>query len=244
VTHARTPIHSESSHLRALPDGALVDAMREGVGEAWAEFDARFRPLLERYALRVGIPRWEWSVCITEVLDDEALRLVERSRAMPQHLSAYLVRAVHNRHLAVKRAAMRRERRYANAVEAPEDGLCTLISDHTRRSCDPPRLAEEIKGASTGIARFAELLSARLTEDERQMLAWVAEGVPQRVIGEWLGINRDAAKKRITRLCRRLRVVADEVSSTLPPDARREIDRLIQRAAAKGHSHAGASDDG
>src|SRR3954465_12177439 len=90
--------------------------MRASAPEAWTEFDARFRPLLERYASRVGIPRWEWSMCITEVLDDEALRLVECVREMPEHLSAYLVRAVHNRHLQLKRAAVRRHRRYESAA--------------------------------------------------------------------------------------------------------------------------------
>jgi len=34
--------------MRALTDASLIDAMRAGVPEAWAEFDARFRPLLER----------------------------------------------------------------------------------------------------------------------------------------------------------------------------------------------------
>jgi len=247
VKHARTPTQSELTHVRVLSDAALIDAMRASVPEAWLEFDARFRPLLERYAARVGIPRWEWSACITEVLDDEALRLVERVREMPQHLSAYLVRAVHNRHLAMKRAAARRERRYAQAqgtIEENDGALHLVISDHTRHACDPQRVREEACASPTGVARFAQLLSQRLTDDERQILAWVAEGIPQRVIGEWLGINREAAKKRIARLCRRLRVAAAEVSEALPADARREIDRLIQRAAMKGQSPSGASDDG
>lgn len=247
MKHVRSSGHSQPAHVRVLSDAALVDAMREGTPEAWDEFDARFRPLLERYASRVGIPRWEWSTCITEVLDDEALRMVERVREMPQHLSAYLVRAVHNRHLALKRAALRRARRYAAAAEGldePERILRLLVSEHTRRACDPPRVAEETISEASAIVRFAQLLSERLTENERQMLAWVAEGVPQRVVAEWLGINHEAAKKRIVRLCRRMRIAAAEMSGALPADVRREVDRLINRASATSHSPAGESNDG
>ena len=247
MKYARSSSHSQPAHVRVLSDAALIDAMREGVPEAWGEFDARFRPLLERYASRVGIPRWEWSTCITEVLDDEALRMVERVREMPQHLSAYLVRAVRNRHLALKRAALRRARRYAEAAEGPDEPesvLQLLVSEHTRRACDPPRVAEELTSSSSAIARFAQLMSDRLSDTERQMLGWVAEGVPQRVIAEWLGINHEAAKKRIARLCRRMRIAAAEMSDELPADARREVDRLINRASATSHSPAGESDDG
>jgi DNA-binding CsgD family transcriptional regulator len=233
VTHARASNDRDRNAARALSDVALVDAMRASVPEAWTEFDARFRPLLERYASRIGIPRWEWSCCITEGLDDEALQLIERSREVPQHMAAYLVRAVRNRHLALKRAAMRRDSRYARAAavaESPEGRLGPLVSEHTRRACEPPRVSEERQTPPSGVTRLAQLLSARLSDEERQMLAWVSEGVPQRVIGDWLGINREAAKKRIARLCRRLRGAAAALSAELPPDSRREIDRFLQRA--------------
>jgi DNA-directed RNA polymerase specialized sigma24 family protein len=243
VTHARAP--NDRNPARALSDAALVDAMRASVPEAWTEYDARFRPLLERYAARIGIPRWEWSSCITEVLDDEALRLIERSREVPQQMAAYLIRAVRNRHLALKRAAMRRDNRYAGAAavdDSPEGSVGPLVSEHTRRACEPPRVSEEQQTTPTGLTRLAQLLSARLSDEEQQMLAWVAEGVPQRVIAEWLGINREAAKKRIARLCRRLRAAVDALKAELPLDARREIDRLLQRAGdGRGDSHSGES---
>jgi DNA-directed RNA polymerase specialized sigma24 family protein len=243
VTHARAP--NDRNPARALSDAALVDAMRASVPEAWTEFDARFRPLLERYAARIGIPRWEWSSCITEVLDDEALRLIERSREVPQQMAAYLIRAVRNRHLALKRAALRRDNRYAGAAaldDSPEASVGPLISEHTRRACEPPRVSEERQTPPSALTRIAQLLSARLSDEEQQMLAWVAEGVPQRVIAEWLGINREAAKKRIARLCRRLRAAVDGLKAELPLDARREIDRLLQRAGAeRGDSHSGES---
>ena len=223
--------------------------MRAGVPEAWAEFDARFRPLLERYAARVGIPPWDWGVCITEVLDDEALRLVERRGQPPQHLTAYLVRAVRNRFYQVKRAAARRANRYARAAAeqgaAADGALAVVMSEHTRRASDPPRVAEENASVSSALVHFARLLGARLTVEEQQMLAWVAEGVPRRTMADWLGISREAAKKRVGRLCRRLRDVAAAASAQLPPAERVEIDRLLRRASAPPRfSRSGESDDG
>ena len=248
VKDTRAWRESRGKRLRALTDGALVDAMRAGVAEAWAEFDARFRPLLERYAARVGIPRWDWSVCITEVLDDEALRLAERPGQLPQHLTAYLVRAVRNRFLQLKRAAIRRANRYAQAAQSEigtDGALAAVMSEHARRACEPSRVAEEMVTVSSAMSHFTQILGAQLSTEEHQMLAWVAEGVPRRVIAEWLGINREVAKKRVTRLCRRLRDVAAEASAQLPPREREEIDRFMRRVSAPRRiSRSGESDDG
>jgi DNA-directed RNA polymerase specialized sigma24 family protein len=231
-----------------LSDAALVTSMREGVGAAWLEFDARFRPLLERYAARVGIPRWEWNACITDVLDDEALRLVERSRELPQHLSAYLVRAVRNRHLTIKRAATRRDQRYASAVSddvTAEGAVLTLMSQHSRQACNPSRVSEDRLPAGESFARLGQLLATHVSTEERQLLAWVAEGVPHRIVGEWLGISRDAAKKRIARLCQKLRRTAMQLSESLPPEDRHVIEHAMWRAArAAGKSHTGESHEG
>jgi DNA-directed RNA polymerase specialized sigma24 family protein len=239
---------SAATHFRALPDVALVASMRDGMPEAWFEFDARFRPLLEHYARRIGIPRWEASVCITEVLDDQALVLVDGTRGVPQHLSAYLVRALRNRFLELKRAAERRRHHYARAgdVSPHEEGLVSnLMSEHARRASEPLRVSEDIGAPSRALARFATLLAARMTDEERQMLGWVAESVPHRTIAAWLGISREAAKKRAARLARRLRGLAAEVSAQLSPNDQQAVENLLRRAGeARRVSRAGESDDG
>ena len=236
-----------ATRFHALADAALIAAMRDGTADAWFEFDARFRPLLEHYARRIGIPRWDASVCITEVLDDEALALVDGTRGMPQHLSAYLVRALRNRFLDLKRAADRRRRRHATAASAiaeHEGVIVGLVSEHARRSSEPPRVAEECT-PEHGMARLGILLAARLTPDERQMLAWVAESVPQRTIAEWLGISREAAKKRISRLCRRLRPLGEALARELPPNEQRAVHELLRRAGVVCRvTKSGETDDG
>ena len=248
MRHSGARIESAATtRYRALADAALIAAMRDGTAEAWFEFDARFRPLLEHYARRIGIPRWEASVCITEVLDDEALALVDGARGIPQHFSAYLVRALRNRFLELKRAAERRRRHHASAADghAEHEGVHVgVMSEHARRSSEAPRVSEE-RTPALGVARLGMLLSAKLTPDERQMLAWVAESVPQRVIAEWLGISREATKKRISRLCRRLRAASEALVRELPPNEQREIYTLLRRAGVAGRiTQSGDTDDG
>jgi DNA-directed RNA polymerase specialized sigma24 family protein len=237
-----------AGRARALSDTALIGAMRDGAPEAWFEFDARFRPLLEHYARRIGIPRWDASVCITEVLDDEALSLVDGTHGVPQHLSAYLVRALRNRFLQLKRSVERRQRHHLTTAEAAHEGegvLIELVSEYARRASEPPRVGEGSEATSRAVARFARLLDARLSREERQMLGWVGEGVPQRVIAEWLGITREAAKKRISRLCRRLRSFTDEIRQQLAPNEQHEVDLLLRRAGASRRvTHSGGTDDG
>lgn len=248
VTRSSVRVQSNSTtRCGALADSALIDAMRDGVPEAWFEFDARFRPLLDLYARRVGIPRWEANICVTDVLDDEALELAEGARGIPRHLSAYLMRALRHRFLEMKRASARRHRRHASAAGAQQNEgvLIGVMSEHARRASEPRCVAEETAQSASPIMRFARLLDARLTVDERQVLAWVGEAVPHRVIAEWLGISREAAKKRIARLCRRVRALGDEIGSQLAPNDRREVEHVLRRAeASRRVTRSGGTDDG
>src|SRR5689334_4145588 len=91
----------DERRVRALDDQALVAAMRDGDDWAFGEFLARFRPALAQYA--VGrIPSELHAECVDEVLEDEALRLVNPRAIMPTQLRAYLIGAVRKRHLALK----------------------------------------------------------------------------------------------------------------------------------------------
>jgi hypothetical protein len=224
--------------VRALSDELLVQAMRDGDELAWGEFDDRFRPLLEDFARRTGIPRWEWSSCVTEVLDDEALKFATRQAPLPKNLGAYLVRAVHNRRLRLKRAALVGDRYYAaasHAVGLAEHVVVALCSESTIRASAGPEVATE--GAapvhvSSGLARLARILEAELSEDELLLLTWRSAGVPLRQISTWLGIGYDAAAKRAMRLCHRLRAIARLRVESFPPEERRELNRFFRRVDA------------
>ena len=73
---------------RALDDAGLLDAMAAADPWAWLEFDERFRPLLERYAVHAEISVADWPVCIAEVMADEGVRLTLPGVERPRNLRA------------------------------------------------------------------------------------------------------------------------------------------------------------
>jgi hypothetical protein len=95
---------------------------------------------------------------------------------------------------------------------------------------------------SSGLARLARILQAELSEEELLLLTWRSAGVPLRQVSAWLGVGYDAAAKRTTRLCRRLRAVARVRVDSFPPDERREIDRFFRRVNAVSAAVSGAAD--
>ncbi len=80
------------------------------------------------------------------------------------------------------------------------------------------------------LARLAVELDAGLREQDRQLLAWLADHVPMRTAAEWLGIGYDAALKRASRLRARLRVAALAHTDALPPGERRVVHAFLGRA--------------
>jgi hypothetical protein len=228
---ARSPA---ARRVKALSNEALVQAMRDGDELAWGEFDDRFRPLLESFARRTGVPRWEWDACITDVLDDEALKFVSRSAPLPTNLGAYLVRAVHNRRLRLRRAALLREQYHtaaSDAVGIAERVVVALCSESSVRASAGPEVAVSPM-VSAGLARLARILQAELSRDELLLLTWRGAGVPLRQVSTWLGISYDAAAKRTLRLCHRLRGVARLRVGDFPPEERQEVDRFFRRVDA------------
>lgn len=226
---------SRRQQVRALSDTELLAEMRTGDPWAWGEFDARFRPLLEEYASRTAMPEWEWNECIQDVLDDEALRLTSEAVRPPDRLHAYLVQAVRHRYLAIKRARLRHERRDRDALQCQHDEngtevvFRTLCSEHALRESD--RDGDTREDISPVLARMAREIHRRATDEERQLLRWLEEKMTHRQIAAWLGVNDDAASKRLWRLCKRLRAEVWQLVGALPPGERREIDRFCA-----GHS--------
>jgi DNA-directed RNA polymerase specialized sigma24 family protein len=207
--------------------------MRSGDEMAWGEFVDRFQPLLEHFARRIGIPEWEWGACVTEVLDDEALRLTARTRALPATLGAYLVRAARNRYLRVKRAASRRHQHYTSASDPQraEPVILSLCSENALRSSAGPALGDAVT-TSGALARLAAILRAELSEDDLLLLTWRSAGVPHRQIAAWLGITYDAAAKRVARLSQQLRAIAQLRAQSFPPAERAELARFFRRVGA------------
>jgi DNA-directed RNA polymerase specialized sigma24 family protein len=236
--NASAPGWAERRRVRALSDGALIAAMRAGDDWAWAEFDARFRARLEQYVRHVGVPTSRWDECVSEVIEDTALKLTSDATAVPANLTAYLIRSVRNRAVTLARAAARRHRRHvqASAVGEPEAVVWSLCSESAlRASGSAVRDGADDRAyalASQARRRLGAALIAELSEEEQCIIGWVAEAVPYRQIAAWLGASYDATSKRIWRLCRRLKQVAPIQASAFDAAERAELERFFRRVGA------------
>lgn len=219
--------------MRASSDATLVAAMREGTPEAWAEFMARFQPLLETYGQRMGMPRSEWRTCVLTVLDDAAMRWAIDGAALPTKMAAYLVRAASFHRLTMVREATRRAHRYARAAESihREGVILSLCSEAAVRDSHDPSRSHDDPSADT-LAPFARALLDTLTLEERQLLGQLGDGAPRREIARSLGVPYETARKRVTRLCARLRQLAPSVLDRLSGDDRTAAERLLRRLGA------------
>jgi DNA-directed RNA polymerase specialized sigma24 family protein len=238
VTKVGATGSSERRRVRALGDGALVAAMRAGDDWAWAEFDARFRVRLEQYARHViSAPTSRRDECITEVIEDAALKLTNDAAAVPANLTAYLIRTLRNRAANLARSAARRHRHHvrASAVGEPEAVVWSLCSESALRASRAAHDAIDGRGyevASHARQRLGAVLVADLSEEERCIIGWVAEAVPYRQIAAWIGASYDATSKRIWRLCRRLKQIAPLHASTFDAAERAELERFFRRVGA------------
>ena len=222
--------HDERQRVHALGDATLVAAMRADDAWAWGEFVVRFTSPLESYARALRIPESDWDVCITEVIENEAMRLAAPGQQVPERLASYLVRAVRNRWLRLKRSRLCRERYYLRVAEGVERVVLTASSESAVRDSYGP--AEEPEALSAAREKILAALRRELTHDEEMILGWAAQAIPHRQIAEWMGMSYDAATKRIWRLCRRLRVRLAAHIAALPPEEQRDALRIVPLAVA------------
>jgi DNA-directed RNA polymerase specialized sigma24 family protein len=161
-----TTIRDRRREVRGFTDAALLTAMRADDPAAWSEFLGRFSPLLDRYARIIGVPAWYRRELVSEVLDDEALRLSSKQQT-PRNLSWYLCSALHHRLIRAKRGAARRERAHQASTESLQEGATT--SEYAIQSIANPLSVKEGLGESA-LSRLATLISKKLSADERQLL--------------------------------------------------------------------------
>jgi RNA polymerase sigma factor (sigma-70 family) len=212
-----------------LSDVALVTEMRNGDPIAWYEFDQRFRPGLMAFAARIRIPAWQRDECVTEAIEDTALKLAHSSDEIPRQLASYLAQAVRNRAYTKARSNARRIQHYERAASGgAADGVITSVcSAHAVRESAPAFDAEGVTTPRTPAMRLATALLAELTEDDHRIIGWIGEEVPYREIAAWLGISYDAASKRIWRLTRRLRAAALARAETMDDTDRAALVRML-----------------
>jgi DNA-directed RNA polymerase specialized sigma24 family protein len=219
--------------VRALGDRALVDAMRAGDDWAFAEFLSRFRPMLSEYA-RGRIPPDMFPECIEDVLEDEAIRLLEHEMVMPIQFRSYLIAAVRRRYFNLRRNALRRQRWYEEAAgsgvltaDGQEPIVRSVCAESSIAAADGARDVEPAE--PNALEQLARAINFELDAETRQLLDWLSRAIPHRVIATWLGKSYDATTKHIWRLCRRLERAAPIYAATLSPATQRELDRFFRR---------------
>ena len=113
------------------------------------------------------------------------------------------------------------------AAGGSERVVSTASSDDALRASRGPGVEDQ--SLAPAIERLALELERDLTADERQILAWLSQRVPQRQIAEWLGITHGAARVRVARLRARLTAAAVRHADRTEGPERTELDRFFGR---------------
>jgi DNA-directed RNA polymerase specialized sigma24 family protein len=216
--------------LRHLSDGALIDAMRGGATEAWQEFMMRFRPVLIQYGLRTKMDPSVVSGGVDQVLEEAAMRWAVEGTAPPKDIIAYLLRALSFHRRTLERDDKRRVRQYERASEAGqyEGAILSLCSEASVRDSNGPA-ENESDSTQTALERLCHLLRQSLGDDDAKILTRLGDGLPHREIATELGLGYDAGRKRIQRLCSRLRDLMPEVIDQLSSADRIQVERVLRR---------------
>jgi DNA-directed RNA polymerase specialized sigma24 family protein len=218
---------------RALGDAALVEEMRSGDEAAFREFIVRFEDQLNRHARQLDYVGAERRTIVAETLDDAAIALIVPGRPTPRSLSAYLVTALRNRVRNERRSGARARVREGRADRDPDDDVTLACSESTLRASAGP--SWEPPAPSPAVAGLAAVLVSELTDDERQLLAWVSHHVPYREIATWLGVGYAAIGKRVERLRGRMRARGAAYLATVSANERTALESLLARGAVPGH---------
>jgi RNA polymerase sigma factor (sigma-70 family) len=211
-------------------EGELVQGMRRNESAAFAEFMRRFRPLLLYETRRLDIQPGLREEFVDDCLADVAMRLRQHTSNIPRSLAPYLIRAL-RLHRLYKRRSERRRIQHSAPEELDHDisadATRAVLSEATARASVGPDYDKP--PAPDALERLVEMLDQELTDDERQMLAWLGSYVPQSEIAEWLGISHGAARNRVMRLRDRLKRAAMHYAAELSLEDRRELERYLRR---------------
>lgn len=227
------PDDEQRARYRAMSDAELVVAIRRNSLDALREFYARFEPMLMRHGRRAGISNDLTAECTNDVLAEVATRLATPKARVPRLLAPYLIRSFRHRVINAARDRARRERRDHAAAEedddtAEEPAVRTACSEYAIRASHGP--GWEIPPLPLVLERLSALLGEALTPEEHLLVSWVSAYVPLRFITAWLGIERSAAKMRISRVRARLKAVAMEHALAQDDDDRQELVRFFRRS--------------
>lgn len=238
--------HASARPLESLGDEDLIAAMRASEPAALAEYFARFSPTLAQVAARLRLDGAGREECVTELLGDVAMRIVEHRVQRMRSLTDFLVRSLRNKVLNERKGDVRRERWEAEAMRvltrapgvADEGVVASLMSAYSRRAAEgADTVPDDGEGDDAAVTshparrRLLDALSAEMTDEDRQIMGWVSEWTEQRVIAGWLGMSYDSLRLRLHRLRARLVVAAKRHLAGAAAEDRVVVMRLIDCAS-------------
>lgn len=209
-------------------DAELVSRLMRGDDAAILELNARYAPLLLRQAKRRGLGPAERRELVGEMLADVTLHLLAPGAKVPLRLRGYLV-ATLDRRLIDRR---RRE------LSAPELVELADVEMELATSPDAAREPNDDAAAASAAHALAATLRQAMDDADRELLLWIGERIPQRVIAEWLEMTDGALRTYVSRLRRRLREVARSHVATLPERERAALARYFEVFPAVGSAAA------
>lgn len=214
----------------------LADGMRAAHTAAFQEFFHRFSPLLMHQAARFGVPADQRRTAVTELLDDVAERLSAHRLATRTSLAGYLCTALRRRVVNANRDRRNRERLEGEAASEIDGqgqaAIVALCSSHALRAIRTLDADDEASNAA--VIALGALLLAALSGEERRLVAWLGERVPQREIAQWMGTTHGALRVRVSRLRRRLAAVSTGYEQSLDGADLTVVSRLLRRAGLPG----------
>jgi len=211
-------------------DFGLLAGIRRAELKALHAFVKRFDPILLDQARRLGIDRPERRILVTEFLDDILVKLAAGG-AEPRSLTSFVVTSFRNHVTDRRRESAARDRyvREQRTDERADQVAAAGCSEFMLRAAEGPWI-DETKSPS---AELVEVLFARCSVQDRQLLVWSTHRVPLRECAAWLGISYDSAKQRLSRV--RARLLRDSVAhlSQLGEADRALLVRLLRRTGVK-----------
>jgi len=221
---------------RRAADRALVARLRVRDEAAYREFFLQHRGLLLELARRDGVRTDRREEIVGDFMAAIAMKLARPRSAVPESLAAYVATSFRHHLIDRARAASVRGDVLREALSERDSGeqvVASLSSESALHESSPGERGLALSPVLRALLRHIE---NETSEDERRLLRWLAEHVPQRQIAEWIGITHGAARLRVMRLRARLRESVLDHAGRLPPSERDEVMRLLGRADFDGAS--------
>ena len=212
-------------------DRSLVLRMRMGEERAFRDFFLRFEPLALYVARRAGVQPALRREAVDEGLGAIALYLARPTSVTPDRLGAYVAGALFSRLRGEHTTRARHDRLEAAAAEELGEGGESILAS-TCSSASVRASAGDDRGdasVSPALAALLDTVREATTDEERRVLGWLAERIPQRLIAEWTGVSHDVARKRIARLRARLRAVVLHRAADMADIERKSVMRVLGR---------------